>query len=126
LFTFVEHDGIPWNNNNAENAIRQFGYYRERTAGQMREAGLQDYLVLFSLCHTCRYRGVSFFEFLRSGRRDLDRFCETRRRRRFPEVQIYPKGFTPPHYSRVLKPLAARAAGHVGRAKPNGTGGGHV
>lgn len=126
LFTFVEHDGIPWNNNNAENAIRQFGYYRERTAGQMREAGLQDYLVLFSLCHTCRYRGVSFFEFLRSGQRDLDRFCETRRRRQFPEVQTYPKGFTPPHYSRVPKPLAARAAGHVGRAKPNGTGGGHV
>ena len=75
----------------------------------MREAGLQDYLVLLSLCHTCRYRGVSFFQFLRSGQRDLDRFCETRRGRRFPDVQVYPKGFIPPHYGRVLKPLAANA-----------------
>ncbi len=24
LFTFIEHDGVPWNNNNAENAIKQF------------------------------------------------------------------------------------------------------
>jgi hypothetical protein len=25
LFTFLGHDGVPWNNNNAGNAIRQFG-----------------------------------------------------------------------------------------------------
>jgi len=31
LFTFLEHDGIPWNNNNAEHAITFFGLYR-RTA----------------------------------------------------------------------------------------------
>jgi predicted RecB family nuclease len=103
LFTFLEHDGVPWNNNNAENVIRQFGYYRDRTAGTMREAGLQDYLVLLSLCHTCRYRGVSFFQFLRSGQRDLDLFCQSRRCRRFPVIQIYPKGFIPPHYSRLQK-----------------------
>jgi predicted RecB family nuclease len=24
LFTFMHHDGVPWNNNNAENAIKQF------------------------------------------------------------------------------------------------------
>ena len=33
LFTFLQHDGVPWNNNNAENAIRQFAYYREGTPG---------------------------------------------------------------------------------------------
>ena len=27
LFTFIDHDGIPWNNNNAENAIKRFAYY---------------------------------------------------------------------------------------------------
>src|SRR5262245_52954877 len=111
LFTFLEYDGVPWNNNNAENAIRQFGYYRDRTAGMMREAGLQDYLVLLSLCHTCRYRGVSFFQFLRSGQRDLDRFCENRRRRRFPEIQTYPKGFIPPHYARIMRPRRTRETG---------------
>ena len=30
LFTFIHHDGVPWNNNNAEHAIKQFAYYRER------------------------------------------------------------------------------------------------
>ena len=24
----------------------------------MKEVGLNDYLVLLSLCHTCRYRGI--------------------------------------------------------------------
>jgi len=33
LFTFVGHDGVPWNNNNAENAIKRFAYYREDTVG---------------------------------------------------------------------------------------------
>jgi hypothetical protein len=121
LFTFLEYDGVPWNNNNAENAIRQFGYYRDRTAGMMREAGLRDYLVLLSLCHTCRYRGVSFFQFLRSGQRDLDLFCQTRRRRRMPAIQTYPKGFIPPHYCRVLKPRTTSASGEgVGRATKGG------
>jgi hypothetical protein len=123
LFTFLEYDGIPWNNNNAENAIRQFGYYRDRTAGLLGERGLRDFLVLFSLCHTCRYRGVSFLEFLRSGQRDLDKFCQTRRRRRFPEIQVYPKGFIPPHYSRVLKPRAAKATSDDADGTPGGAGG---
>ena len=37
LFTFLRHDGVPWNNNNAENAIRQFAYYREVAAGRLKE-----------------------------------------------------------------------------------------
>ncbi|MEA2712424.1 MAG: hypothetical protein QOK27_385, partial [Gemmatimonadales bacterium] len=28
LFTFLDHDGVPWNNNNAEHAIKAFAYYR--------------------------------------------------------------------------------------------------
>ena len=60
LFTFIKYDGVPWNNNNAENAIKRFAYYREDTAGTMKEEGLSDYLVLFSIYQTCRYKGVSF------------------------------------------------------------------
>jgi hypothetical protein len=124
LFTFLEHDGIPWNNNNAENAIRQFGYYRETTAGVMKEVGLQDYLILLSLCHTCRYRGVSFFQFLRSGQKDLDLFCESGRRRHFAEIQVYPQGFVPPHYSSVLKPRKTQEPRPVVRQGDPRDGGG--
>ena len=28
LFAFLNYDGIPWNNNNAEHAIKPFAYYR--------------------------------------------------------------------------------------------------
>jgi predicted RecB family nuclease len=98
LFTFTEHDDIPWNNNNAEFAIKRFAYYRENTVGAMNEGGLTDYLVLLSICETCRYKGVSFFRFLLSGLRDIDAFCRRRSlRQRFPAIQLYPEGFRPPH-----------------------------
>jgi hypothetical protein len=58
LFTFLRHDGVAWNNNAAENAIKRFAYYREGTVGCLKEPGLADYLVLLSIYQTCRYRGV--------------------------------------------------------------------
>ena len=42
LFTFIEYDGVPWNNNNAENAIKRFAYYREDTVGLMKESGVEQ------------------------------------------------------------------------------------
>jgi hypothetical protein len=29
-------------------------------------------LVLLSICQTCKYKGVDFLEFVRSGERDID------------------------------------------------------
>jgi predicted RecB family nuclease len=102
LFTFIQYDGVPWNNNNAENAIKRFAYYREDTVGVMKEAGLKDYLVLLSLCHTCRYQGISFLKFLLSRERDIDVFgTRGRARRRRPVIEVYPKGFIPPHLARL-------------------------
>jgi predicted RecB family nuclease len=99
LFTFIKHDGVPWNNNNAENAIRRFGYYREDTAGRLRESGLKDYLVLLSICHTCHYKGVSFLKFLLSRERDMDAFCQRpQRSRRSPAIETYPKGVVRPDF----------------------------
>jgi predicted RecB family nuclease len=104
LFTFLDHDGVPWNNNNAENAIKRFAYYRQETAWLLKEPGLKDYLVLLSLYQTCRYKGVSFLKFLRSGQRDIDRFCEGKgRKRRAFSVELYPKGFTPPSLASIRK-----------------------
>jgi hypothetical protein len=75
LFTFLSYDGIPWNNNNAEHAIKQFAHYRVLVDGQMTEAGLNNYLVLLSVYQTCVYKGMSFFRFLLSGERDLETFA---------------------------------------------------
>src|SRR5262249_55012168 len=77
LFTFLKHDSVPWNNNSAEHAIKQYAYYRKVSDGQMMEAGLSDYLVLLSVCQTCKYKGISFLKFLLSAERDVDRFIDS-------------------------------------------------
>ena len=98
VFTFINHDGIPWNNNNAENASKQFAYYRENAGSRLTEIGLTDFLVLLSIRQTCRYKGISFLRFMLSRERDLDAFSDSKRIGRCPPaIQIYPKGFTPPN-----------------------------
>lgn len=74
LFTFLRHDNIPWNNNNAENAIRAFGELRDLIKGVTTEKGLREYLVLLSICETCKRRGISFIDFLGSSENSLERF----------------------------------------------------
>jgi predicted RecB family nuclease len=99
LFTFIDHDGVGWNNNLAENGIRQFAYYREDRSGQLRESGLKDYLVLLSLYQTCRYRGVSFLKFLLSRETDMDAFRQGGWRKTPPSVvEFYPEGVVRPDF----------------------------
>ena len=74
LFTFLDHDGVPWNNNNAENAIKRFASRRRMMGASYVEHGIQDYLLFLSIYETCRLKGVSFLKFLRSGLFDLDAF----------------------------------------------------
>jgi predicted RecB family nuclease len=76
LFTFLDYDGIPWNNNNAENAIKAFAALRNVIGGSSTEKGIRDYLILLSLGETCKYKGVSFLDFLRSGEKDIDVFMK--------------------------------------------------
>jgi hypothetical protein len=71
LFTFLDHDGVPWNNNNAEHAIKALVRLRNSIGGQSSAKGMRDYLVLLSISQTCRYRGVSFLEFLLLGQMDI-------------------------------------------------------
>lgn len=79
LFTFLRYDGVPWNNNNAEHAVKRFAYYREVTDGKLSEAGLMDYLVLLSIEQTCEYKGFRFLKFLLSGETDLRCYRERNR-----------------------------------------------
>lgn len=76
LFTFLDHDGVPWNNNNAEVAIKRFASRRRIMGACFTEKGIQDYLVFLSIYQTCRNKNVSFLRFLRSGLLDLDAFIE--------------------------------------------------
>jgi len=75
LFTFLRHDGVPWNNNNAEHAVKAFAMLRQVINGVTTENGLREYLVLLSLCETCKTLGVKFLDFLRSGQADAHEFA---------------------------------------------------
>ena len=84
LFTFLDYDAVPWNNNNAEHAVKSFALLRKVIKGVTTEKGIREYLVLLSICQTCKYMGVDFLDFLRSGETDIHAFAESRlgRRRR--------------------------------------------
>jgi hypothetical protein len=81
LFTFLVHDGVPWNNNNAEHAIKAFAPLRRVIDGLTSEKGIREYLVMLSIAETCKYKGVEFLDFLRSGEKDIHAFAESKRRR---------------------------------------------
>jgi Transposase IS66 family len=78
LFTFLDYDGIPWNNNNAEHAIKHFAKYRRLVNGRVTESGIEHYLKLLSLYETCQYKEIGFLEFLLSKERDIDDFAARR------------------------------------------------
>ena len=81
LFTFLSFDGVPWNNNNAEHAVKAFATLRKVIGGSSTEKGIREYLVLLSICETCKYKGLDFLDFLRSGEKNIDAFASRLRRR---------------------------------------------
>ena len=91
LFTFLKHDGVPWNNNNAEHAVKAFATLRHVIKGVTSEAGLRDYLVLLSVSETCNCRGLDFLDFLRSGETDIANFAENSREHGWRPPRNQPK-----------------------------------
>jgi hypothetical protein len=83
LFTFLKYDGVPWNNNNAEHAVKPFAGLRQLIGGLATEKSLREYFVLLSICQSCKYSGLDFLDFLRSGETDIDAFAKRAERRRF-------------------------------------------
>jgi hypothetical protein len=71
LFTFLEHDDVPWTNNNAEHAIKYFANYRDLADGTVSERSLKEALALLSVFQTCHFNGVNVIKFLLSGKSDL-------------------------------------------------------
>jgi hypothetical protein len=93
LFIFLNYDGVPWNNNNAEHAIKAFGALRSVRGGVSTVKGIEEYLTLLTICETCEYSGVDFLDFLRSGEKDIETFTNSQRRK--------PRGHTVVEVERV-------------------------
>jgi predicted RecB family nuclease len=94
LFQFLDQDGVSWNNNFAEHAVKHFAKYRNRIDGNMNETGLESYLTLLSVYQTCNNKGVSLLKFFVSGERDIDAFrSEGRKKRRPPLIAVLPERF---------------------------------
>jgi hypothetical protein len=108
LFTFLNFDGVPWNNNNAEHAIKAFASLRRTIEASSTPSGIEEYLILLSVGQTCKYQGLDFLDFLRSGEKDIEVFAQTRRRRRTPAHTTQARG------SRKVPPALAHKGGpHV-------------
>jgi len=80
LFTFLDHDGVPWNNNNAEHAIKAFVRLRKVIGSSGSSDGIGDYLKLLTISETCACNEVNFLSFLRSGEKDLTAYAGRHRR----------------------------------------------
>ena len=72
----MDYDGIPWNNNNAEHAIKGFAGIRKALSGLATSEGLPRTLLLLSIRQTLRNRNISFLEFLKSGKSSLNDFLK--------------------------------------------------
>jgi hypothetical protein len=82
MFTFLDFNDVPWNNNNAEHAVKAFATVRRIIEGPTTEKGLREFLVLLSICETCKCKNVDFLDFLRSGTKDIDAFASRQGKRR--------------------------------------------
>jgi hypothetical protein len=77
LFTFLTQDGIPWENNMAERAIRHLAVQR-KISGSFWKRVAPQYLLLLGISQTCRFQQKSFLKFLLSKETDVDSFRRTR------------------------------------------------
>jgi hypothetical protein len=78
MFTFLDHNGVPWNNNNAEHAIKRFVKYRRDTNGRYSEKTLKEYLILASVFETCEFNNVNVLQFLLSKERTVESLTRNR------------------------------------------------
>ncbi|WP_172592461.1 IS66 family transposase [Nitrosomonas supralitoralis] len=73
LFVFLDIEGIPWNNNAAERALRHIAVQR-KISGSFGKESTPHYLRLLSVTQTCRFQNKSLLQFLLSGEKDIDKF----------------------------------------------------
>lgn len=76
LFTFLGYDGVSWNNNSAEHAIKRYAILRRCFAPTSTSDGIGEYLILLSICETLRRNGFNFIEYLQENKLDINQFIE--------------------------------------------------
>src|SRR4030042_6951765 len=81
MFTFLDYDGVPWNNNNAEHAIHRFAKHRRNADGLFTEETLAEYLVMATVFETCEFNNVNVLRFLLSKINTLDGLLQMARRK---------------------------------------------
>src|SRR5260370_31173558 len=64
LFTFLDYDGVPWNNNNAEHAIKGFARARRFADGRFTGDSIREYLVMLRVVETCGHQNIDLLKFL--------------------------------------------------------------
>lgn len=57
LFTFMDHEGVSWHNNDAERAIRQGVLHRKISGGRRTWTGAEVFEVILSTYETAKKRG---------------------------------------------------------------------
>lgn len=73
-FTFLEYDGVPWNNCNAEYAIRFFAKHRRIADGRFTERSLNEFLLILSVFQTCEFNQINVLDFLLSKEKNINNF----------------------------------------------------
>lgn len=69
LFTFLDFDNIPWNNNMAERGIRHLAV--QRKISMYFDKGITSYLLFLGIMQTCKFQNKSFLKFLLSGKKTI-------------------------------------------------------
>ena len=95
MFTFLDHDGVPWNNNNAEHAIKGFAKFRAHTDGRFTERTLREYLVLASVFQTCEFNNVNVLKFMLSKETSLAGLFKMARRKDHTKVHTSQNALLP-------------------------------
>jgi hypothetical protein len=74
LFTFLNYDGVPWNNNLAEHAFKHFAKYRQSYNGIISSSGLEKFLILLSIYETCKNKNINYLKFLLSKEKYMESY----------------------------------------------------
>lgn len=91
LFTFLNYDGVPWNNNSAENAIKGFATFRALVGGLSTEVSIKESLILLSVAQTLKNNDASFLKFMKAEEKSINAFLNQGRGANFAFRRVVKK-----------------------------------